>query len=177
MMIGGGAQSTGRDIQDLNARYNPGGRYVSPAITASHAEKIITQNNYETGIIIDARTGDVIAAYKGGKSSVGFSDPIKGTDDYGKLAGNIMTHNHPSGSAVFSNADLSVSAYYGVKEVRAATKNNGTAVLTKNNQHSDMTGLAAAYSVYISSGVSVKDAQNWLRSNSSKYGCTFKIER
>lgn len=176
MVIGGAGVNFGDSKKDLNARFNPGGRFVNSGTTARHAEAIISQNDYETGIIIEAKTGDVLAAYKGGRDSVGFADNTAGTDNYGNLKGNVMTHNHPSGLAVFSAADLRVSAHYGVKEVRVTTKRNGTAILTANNQHSDMAGLAKAYDRATTGKMTAKQAQDWLRKNASSYGITFRLE-
>lgn len=153
------------------------GNRTSPEATARSVEREITQNSYETGVIID-RDGFVVAAYKGDSHSVGFSDG-RGHDDYHLISGNIMTHNHPSGSAAFSDSDMRLAAYYGAKELRAATRSNGTAILTADSHHSDWRALNSAYqSAYATSAMlTVRDAQTWLFQNAGRYGFTFVIDR
>ena len=175
---GGGTPST--KIPSSQFQHMVNGK-ASPGTTAKHVEGIITKNAYETGVIIDSN-GFVVAAYKGGKRSVGFSDG-KSNDDYSKIKGNTMTHNHPSGTAAFSAADIGVTAEYGGKAVRAATRSNGTAVLEAKNHNSDMKGLARAYAKkYNAAGTkngfsTSKEANAWLKRNAPKYGCIFRIER
>ena len=83
----------------------------------------------------------------------------------------------------FSAADISVTAKYGGKAVRASTKNNGTVMLSSNNQHSNMAGLAKAYKKkYDAAGTknglsSINHANAWLQQNANKYGCTFTKEK
>lgn len=153
------------------------GNRTSTQATAREVERKIAQNSYETGVIID-RDGFVIAAYKGDARSVGFSDG-KGNDDYHLISGNTMTHNHPSGSAAFSDADMRIAAFYGARELRATTKNNGTAILTADTHHADWRALNDAYqAAYATSAMStVRDAQTWLFQNAGNYGFTFVIDR
>lgn len=47
--------------------------------------------------------------------------------DSGKVKGNIVTHNHPSGAAAFSVADIKSTGNLGGVGIRATTKGNGTA--------------------------------------------------
>lgn len=153
------------------------GNRTSTTATARAVENSITQNSFETGVIIDTE-GFVVAAYKGDSHSVGFSDG-RGNDDYSKLAGSVMTHNHPSGSAAFSDADIMLASYYGVREIRAATRNNGTAVLTAVNHHADWRTLNRAYQRdYATSAMpTVRSAQQWMFDNASNFGFTFVIDR
>ena len=85
--------------------------------------------------------------------------------------------------AAFSAADISVTAEYGGKAGRTSTKNNGTVMLSANNQHSNMAGLARAYEKkYNAAGTknwftSADHANTWLQQNAYKYGCTFTKEK
>lgn len=146
------------------------GNKVSQQATFAAVEKKITQNSYETGVIVD-QYGFVLAAYKGTRGSVNFAG-----ESY-KVRGNIVTHNHPSGSAVFSVADIKVTGSLGGVGIRAATKTNGTASLVKVSQRADFEGLAGEYRRFLSHGRSVKEAQDWLSQNAGKYGLKFKVEK
>ncbi|MEG0025601.1 MAG: hypothetical protein RR719_09695, partial [Akkermansia sp.] len=115
--------------------------------------------------------GFVLAAYKGGRNSVNF-----GSD--GHLArGNTITHNHPSGAAAFSVADIASTGKLGGVAIRATTKSGGTAALQKASNNPQWGKMSAAYSKFLGSGKTVKQAQEWLSSNAPKYGLKFTLER
>lgn len=146
------------------------GNKVSKSATFARVEKEISKHTYETGLIVDSQ-GFVIAAYKGSRSSVNFGN------ESGKIKGNIITHNHPSGAAAFSVADISSTGKMGGIGIRAATKNNGTAVLKKASNNPEWGKMAKAYDSFLANGKTMKQAQKWLASNAGKYGLSFKIER
>ena len=146
------------------------GNRVSKRATFSNVEKLIAQHTYETGIIVDSQ-GFVLAAYKGGKNSVNFGS------DSGKVKGNIVTHNHPSGAAAFSVADIKSTGNLGGVGIRATTKGNGTAVLAKASNNPQWGKMASAYSKHLGSGKTVSQAQDWLKKNAPLYGLKFTLER
>lgn len=145
------------------------GNRVSRGATLARVEGMIAQHTYETGLIIDEQ-GFVLAAYKGDESSVNF-----GSEGY-LVRGNTMTHNHPSGTAVFSVADIRSTGIMGGVGVRATTRTNGTASLTKNSNRPNWGGLANAYDSFLTGGKTVSQAQDWLRENAPKYGLKFTLE-
>lgn len=156
------------------------GASASVGETARAAEAKIAQNDYETGLIIDQQ-GFVLAAYKGGKSSVNFGA------DSDKVRGNVVTHNHPSGSPVFSVADVRSSAILGAHGIRATTLANGTAYLKSANHRADWSGFAKAYEAEMpklsasalktGGGKSAyKVYHDWYKANASKYNLEFSLE-
>ena len=155
----------------LTARYQTiTGNKVSQEATFSRVEKDMARHTYETGLIVDG-DGFVLAARKGGKNSVNFGN------DSVLVKGNTVTHNHPSGAAAFSVADIKVTGELGGVAIRATTKTNGTAVLKKSSNNPQWGKMASAYSRFLGSGKTVKQAQEWLESNASKYGLRFALEK
>lgn len=171
MISAGGNAGNKPSDKLLTARYQTiAGNRVSQESTFGRVEKEIAKHTYETGLIID-RDGFVLAAYKGGKNSVNF-----GGD--GRLAkGNTITHNHPSGAAAFSVADIASTGKLGGVAIRATTKSGGTAALQKASNNPQWGKMSAAYSKFLGSGKTVKQAQEWLSSNAPKYGLKFTLER
>lgn len=165
------------------------GNQVSAGSTIASAEEKIRGNKYETGILVD-KEGFVVAAYRGGRSSVDFGDTPASS-----FKGATITHNHPGGTAFFSVGDISTSAFYAenggmLKSIRAATKDNGTAVLTATKTNANWNRMATAYynasKSLMGDFLRGKDSsisgansvyQNWFRKNAPKYGFTFTIER
>lgn len=170
--IASGGGDFDRDSQKLLTAYYQTivGNKVSPEATFARVEKDIAQHTYETGLIVDS-DGFVLAAYKGGQNSVNFGP------DSGKVKGNIVTHNHPSGAAAFSVADIASTGAMGGIGIRATTKNNGTAVLMKSSNSPQWSKMASAYKTFLNGGASVSEAQKWLSKNASKYGLKFKLEK
>ncbi|WP_270207981.1 hypothetical protein [Eggerthella lenta] len=146
------------------------GNRVSKSATFANVEKQIAAHTYETGVIVDGQ-GFVLAARKGGKNSVNFGS------DSGKVKGNIVTHNHPSGAAAFSVADIRSTGNLGGIGIRATTKENGTAVLAKASNNPQWDKMASAYSRYLGSGRTVAQAQDWLKKSAPRYGLRFTLER
>lgn len=97
--------------------------------------------------------------------------------DSGKVKGNIVTHNHPSGAAAFSVADIKSTGNLGGVGIRATTKGNGTAVLAKASNNPQWGKMASAYSKHLGSGKTVSQAQDWLKKNAPLYGLKFTLER
>lgn len=171
IVLNGGRREYGKSKKIHSAPFQAiNGNKNSKSMTFSKVEKMIASNNYETGLIVD-NNGFVLAAYKGTKDSVGFASDIS------KIKGNIVTHNHPSGNAVFSVADIKVSGKYGAVGVRATTKNNGTAVLRKASNNPNWEQLAKDYNRFGKKLRTPKEAQNWLSKNSGKYGLKFEVEK
>lgn len=189
------AKMSGIDKSDseklLNAPWQKyrNGNQVSTGSTIASAEEIIRNNKFETGLLVD-KDGFVVAAYKGGRSSVDFGDTPATS-----FKGATITHNHPGGTAFFSVGDISTAAFYAEtggmpKSIRATTKNNGTAVLTATKSNASWNKMATAYN-NASKGlmkkfVAGKDGsipgansiyQDWFRKNASKYGFKFTVER
>ena len=147
------------------------GNRVSKEETFQHIEGIIAKNSFETGVIVDPQ-GFPVAAYKGGPHSVSFGV------DQSKVKGNFVTHNHPSGYAVFSPGDLTTSASLGAMGVRATTLKNGTASLVRVSSRADFNGLAVAYHRYLSAGGrTAGEATAWISQNAGKYGLKFTLEK
>lgn len=159
-----------------NARFQVlDGNRVSMEATLAANEPKIASNDYETGLIVDDQ-GFVIAAYKGGTNYVDF-----GTDA-GLVRGNMVTHNHPSGAAAFSVADIASTGIEGGLGIRATTRTNGTVELRNaGSRQGDWAGLADAYKRYLDSGPggqrSITAAQRWLARNAKNYGLRFTKER
>lgn len=146
------------------------GNRVSKKATFSNVEKRIAEHTFETGLIVDNQ-GFVLAAYKGGKNSVNFGS------DSGKIKGNIVTHNHPSGAAAFSVADIASTGSLGGIGIRATTKGNGTAVLAKASNNPQWGKMASSYGKYLGRGKTIVQAQDWLKKNAPRYGLKFTLER
>lgn len=186
-------ENNGEDSEKLlNApwqRYESGNQ-VSVGATLEQAENRIKSNNYETGILID-EDGFVVAAYKGGHSSVNF-----GNEPASKFENAVITHNHPSGSAFFSVADLAAPAAYTAlggkpRGIRAVTRDNGTVSIVATRQDADWNRLATAYNKAqrsirkdwiahgdVSSYASASSYfQKWLFEHAPKYGFRFTVER
>lgn len=79
-------------------------------------EKSVVHQSYESAGLYSP-DGILILMKDGNKHSVFFTD-----GEVAKMKGNILTHNHPSGSP-FSKQDLDMLAYAKLKEIRAAGKN------------------------------------------------------
>ena len=187
-----GGNNNGQDSEKLlNApwQHYEGGNKVSVGATLTSAESKISGNSFETGILVD-KDGFVVAAYKGGRSSVSFGD-----EPASKFQNATLTHNHPSGSAFFSVADLATPAVYAagggkLREVRAVTKDNGTASIVAARQDASWNRLATAYNNaqrsirrdWLDHGdlTSIASAstfyQKWLAENAPKYGFQFRVE-
>ena len=75
-------------------------------------ERILSGNNYETGVLYDNK-GNVVFKIKGNEKGVSFT-----AKEVQKMNGGILTHNHPNGS-VFSPADISTMWKAGLSEIRA----------------------------------------------------------
>jgi hypothetical protein len=113
----------------IELRYNPdqprdpkgsdtGGQWTSGKSGASKLDKyedMISQQKYETAIVLDA-SGKTILMKDGNENSVKFTD-----GEVENMAGKTMTHNHPSGSP-FSLDDYDLFFAAKVKEMRAVGK-------------------------------------------------------
>lgn len=118
-----------------------------------------------------------------------------GNESASKFQDATLTHNHPSGSAFFSVADLATPAVYAtgggkLREVRAVTKDNGTASIVAARQDASWNSLATAYNSaqrsirrdWLDHGVVTSIAsvsafyQKWLAANAPKYGFRFRVE-
>lgn len=171
-LIFGGSSADSTESQKLLTAYYQTitENRVSQQATLLKVEAEITKNSYETCIIVDA-DGFVLAAYKGGKSSVNLGK------DYNLAKGNLITHNHPSGLAVLSVGDIRYTGKLGGIGVRAATKRNGTAVLSKASNRPKWGDFADAYERFLEPGRTARQARTWLFKNASDYGLKFTIER
>lgn len=171
LSVGGGGAGAPPSEKLLTARYQTiAGNKVSQEATFARVEKEIAKHTYETGVIVD-RDGFVLAAYKGGKNSVNFGN------DGGLVKGNTVTHNHPSGAAAFSVADISTTGKLGGVAIRATTRSNGTAVLRKFSNDPQWGKMASDYKEFLSGRKTIGQAQDWLRSNAAKYGLRFTLEK
>ena len=190
--IAGGINQGDYSEKLLNApwQHYENGNQVSVGATLSAAEAKIKGNDYETGVLVD-KDGFVVAAFRGGRSSVNFANtPVSDFKDA------TITHNHPTGSAFFSVADLATPAYYAMlggkpRGMRATTKNNGTVSIVAVRQNADWNKLVTAYNSaqksirkeWLNSGdiTSIASAssyyQKWLYENAPKYGFRFTVER
>lgn len=188
-----GGNNNGEDSEKLfNApwQHYENGNQVSPGATLAAAEDKIRANKFETGVLVD-EDGFVVAAYKGGRSSVSF-----GNEPASKFKNAIITHNHPGGSAFFSVADLATPAIYAaqggkLRGIRATTRDNGTASIIAKRQDANWNKLATAYNKaqssirrdWIDHGdvTSIANAgtyfHKWLSKNAPKYGFRFTLER
>lgn len=165
-MSAGGAESE----RQLAAYYQTiSGNRVSQEQTFARVEPMIASHTYETGLIVD-EYGFVLAAYKGGQNSVNFGS------DSGLVRGNTITHNHPSGAAAFSVADIATTGSLGGVAIRATTKGNGTAVLEAASNNPRWSAMASAYNSFLGNGRTVSQAQSWLSENASRYGLRFRLE-
>ena len=90
--------------------------FISKHEALNTIESDIRNQSYETGVCISQR-GKVIFSQDGDMHGVEFTD-----EQYKKLEGNILTHNHPS-SSCFSEHDLYIFANYGLLEMRAIGAN------------------------------------------------------
>lgn len=79
-------------------------------------EARIVRQTYETAGVYDAN-GNLLFEKDGTKRHVKFTD-----EEIAKMAGNVVTHNHPSGSS-FSADDIAMLIYSNAKEIRAVGKN------------------------------------------------------
>ena len=147
------------------------GNKVSESKTLKSAEAKIIKNRYETGIIVD-NDGFVLAAYKGNRTSVSLGN------DFKKVKGNTLTHNHPSGIPLPSAADIRVSGKYGAKEVRMATT-HGTGILSvipRGGSTPEWGKLAFDYDKIIGDGTNAARAYKWLTRNAKDYGFIFVVK-
>lgn len=164
---GGGSNSGSPSKKLLNSAFNHAeGNKNSVAIAANYIETKIKGNNYETGVIID-KQGFVVAVYKGGKASVDFGADIS------KIKGNIVTHNHPSGTLIFSRADIRTTAKQGGAGVRVVVNSGRTLELRANNQHSDMMKVSAEYDkLFTNKNIGQNQLNTELSKIAKKHGCT-----
>lgn len=171
VISGGQIRFDAESQKQLTAYYQTiSGNRTSPERTFRNVERMITQHTYETGLIVDSQ-GFVLAAYKGGKNSVNFGP------DSGLARGNTVTHNHPSGAAAPSVADIRSAGAMGVIAIRAATKSNGTAVLEKASNNPQWDKMASDYDAFIGNGKTVREAREWLFRKAKDYGLRFTVER
>lgn len=92
-------------------------------------ENSIKNNNFETLIAIDPKTGKVVMNKPGDKYAVAIS-----YDEFQKLKGTIVTHNHPAteledGNKIardvsFSGPDIATAMVAGLSEIRVVTGNS-----------------------------------------------------
>lgn len=85
---------------------------TDPLQVVRSAESKIATRKTEKAIAVN-QDGEIIFEKVGGKSSVSFTN-----EEVAKFTGNIVTHNHPSGSS-FSWADISLASRYDMAEMRA----------------------------------------------------------
>jgi hypothetical protein len=123
----------GKSYIPQNHRCNPQKKSLSPQeverIVAREEEKIRDQP-YESAVIIDSETGEILTKISGQQKSV----DIEGKD-LKNIRNNVITHNHPTASIVrslpenceavkgssFSLQDINTASYFGAKEIRATS--------------------------------------------------------
>ena len=102
----------------------------TPRMQAIHGiEDKIRNQGYETAAIVD-KDGNVLLDKDGGQRQVGFS-PM----ECAMMAGNTLTHNHPS-SSMFSEEDISCFVANDLLEMRATTR-EGTTFSVKRGEGYD----------------------------------------
>ena len=191
----GGGQGTDLPTDGLTPLDENGRAKVSYSLDA--IEHIYTKGlDHEQLHIVDAKTGMIISAVDGGKRSVGIT-PNAMTN----IKNNIVTHNHPSGNAAFSSADIWTLSL-GMKEVRASAV-NGISSIRKTGNKQNVNGLGNAYQKNLgrlhslgsrnANKIKRKNyktnedhqkavdltksapSRNWLQSNAGKYGFKFSF--
>jgi len=94
-----------------------GGPPTAAAVQAAQSvEAKISDQKYESAHFFDV-DGNTVLAKDGNKNSVVFDDA-----DVQKMAGTVLTHNHPSGGS-FSPEDIALGSTGSLKEVRAIGTN------------------------------------------------------
>lgn len=107
-----------------------GGRGSSSGMGAyernmNRIEGTIRNETVEHLILADDKGKELHRTSDGESSEVGLTpEMIRNARD------NVITHNHPRGRN-FSMEDIQVAQYYGVRELRATTRDNGTYVLRR----------------------------------------------
>lgn len=125
--------------------------------TLTKLEKHDTINlNHERLHVLDSR-GFVVSANEGTTGSVALSNRTLRT-----ARGNVITHNHPrpdrhTHGGTFSNADLSVLAYTGAREIRASAR-EGVYSLKAPSQRQ-----AKAFSDFVTSKRGQRIVQRYMR--------------
>ena len=89
---------------------------VTQENTLRTIENEIRKQNYESAAVVDAN-GNVIFRKDGEAASVKFTD-----EEVAKMAGNVLTHNHPSGTS-FSFPDLQILSQRRLQSIRAVGTN------------------------------------------------------
>jgi DNA repair protein RadC len=85
------------------------------------AEHKIQGKDYETAYVLD-KTGKPLVIKVGNAGAVNFNPlDINKVRKNSKSGGLVLTHNHPSGGATLSFADLNTSGVFGLREVRATS--------------------------------------------------------
>lgn len=123
----------GKSYIPQNYRCNP----QKKSLSSSEVERIVMREEeeirhlpYESAVIIDSESGEVLTKISGQQKSV----DIEGKD-LKHIRNNIVTHNHPTASIVkslpedceavkgssFSLQDINTASYFGAKEIRATT--------------------------------------------------------
>jgi len=104
-------------LEDVHGGSDPGGGVGTVSGRTARIVKMtedrIVRSRLEIGVCIDPNTGEQIFAYTGNEYSIRIP-----TDVRSKMAGMVLTHNHPSGRS-FSGADLRAASYDDVSEIRA----------------------------------------------------------
>lgn len=88
---------------------------VPPSVRALEAE--IEQQTYETAILIDRESGEVVFRKSGDVNSVDFD-----RDELALLRGRVLTHNHPTGRSL-SITDMDLLRTWDIDEVRVIGSN------------------------------------------------------
>jgi hypothetical protein len=139
---GGGSNNPSEKLNAAEYQRILDGDKVSVANTLANAETLIRHERREIGLIVD-EDGFVLTARRGDVRSVNF------VGEEHLIAGNIVTHNHPSGFAVFSENDLFSTAGLKGRGIRATGwRSDGSPVtisLTALTSNADFKKYAQEY--------------------------------
>jgi hypothetical protein len=138
-----------------------GGRGASSGLAGSQSvlkniENKICRDTVETAYLVDTNGNIIFSKSDNMNSCVSFSyEQLK------MFEGNIITHNHPSGTT-FSYEDVSLLTCHKCKEIRAATSSGTFSLMVYKNSKNYKEGnldFAIAYKISMELNITVTDIE------------------
>lgn len=132
------------------------GKEESPQMKAIHdIEDKIRNQDYESAACVD-KDGNVLFFKDGEQSQVAFNP-----DECSQMAGNVLTHNHPS-SSMFSKEDVDCWLFNDMQEIRATNRLGITYSLSRGENFDKPTSENFSISFRIHQGNALRKAQQTL---------------
>ncbi len=137
--------------------------------TLKSQEKKIYKDIIETAVVLDTKGNIVFSTSSGANNYVKFTE-----EQLAKMQGNVLTHNHPSGST-FSYEDVRLMTGKDLKAIRA-TSENITYQLEKSGNNQNKDDFIRQYSAAIAENKKITDKLYYDLKNKYNKGELLKSE-